>query len=165
MTGTDAITFTVAAVPVAQPRQRHRIVTTAGGGAFVSNYTPKRDPVNGFKAAVALAAQQAHGDAGPLEGPLRLELLFIMPRPGYLCWKTKAMPRQWHVAKPDADNLAKSVKDALTGVLWRDDCQIARLVVGKQIAAGGESPGVTVAVLPLQVDLPDEAQLLLFGEE
>jgi Holliday junction resolvase RusA-like endonuclease len=34
-------------------------------------------------------------------------------------------------SKPDADNYAKLVLDALNGVLWRDDSQVVRLFVEK----------------------------------
>lgn len=36
--------------------------------------------------------------------------------------------------KPDADNIAKAVCDALNGVAYRDDSQICRLTVSKQYA-------------------------------
>jgi len=32
-----------------------------------------------------------------------------------------------HTSKPDLDNMVKLVKDALTGVFWRDDSQIDAL--------------------------------------
>jgi len=56
------------------------------------------------------------------------------------------MPRSPHVGKPDCDNLAKSVCDALNGILWDDDRQICRLVVEKWYAAGDEPIGVDVSV-------------------
>ena len=37
-----------------------------------------------------------------------------------------------HAYTPDADNLAKLVKDALNGVAYDDDCQVASLHVKKQ---------------------------------
>ena len=37
--------------------------------------------------------------------------------------------------KPDCDNLSKTVLDALTGVLWRDDAQVVDLHVTKHYAA------------------------------
>lgn len=33
--------------------------------------------------------------------------------------------------KPDLDNLAKGIKDALTGMIWRDDAQVVSLTVRK----------------------------------
>ena len=38
---------------------------------------------------------------------------------------------EWHVSKPDVDNIAKSVQDALNSLAFRDDGQIAWLDVRK----------------------------------
>lgn len=56
------------------------------------------------------------------------------------------MERVPHEKKPDLDNLAKSVLDALNGIVWRDDAQVASLSMSKQIAAGDECPGVLIRV-------------------
>jgi len=56
------------------------------------------------------------------------------------------MPREWHDSRPDADNMLKAVKDALSGLIWRDDCQVSREVVEKYRCSGDEQPGVTVFV-------------------
>jgi Holliday junction resolvase RusA-like endonuclease len=55
--------------------------------------------------------------------------------------------RLWRTTKPDADNVAKSVCDALVqaGVL-RDDTLVGRLVVDSLIAADGEAPHVRVRI-------------------
>ena len=37
-----------------------------------------------------------------------------------------------HTFKPDADNIAKLVKDALNGVAYADDAQVCEIVVRKQ---------------------------------
>ena len=37
----------------------------------------------------------------------------------------------YHTQKPDADNLAKLIKDALNGLAWHDDCQVADMIVQK----------------------------------
>lgn len=141
------IIFTVPAVPVAQPRQRHRVVPS-GGRSFVHNFTPAKHPVQAFKASVRLAAQGAY-QGPPLEGPVGIVVVFAMPRPGRLMWKKRPMPRCPHVSKPDIDNLAKSVKDALSGLLWRDDSQIAHANLSKVYAAGDEQPSVRIEVSSL----------------
>ena len=134
--------FTVHAVPKQQPRQRHRIVTGVGGN-WVQNYTPKAAPVNAYKAAVSRAAADCVRQ--PLGGPLLLSLVFVMPRPKAMVWKTKLMSRKPDTRKrPDMDNLLKSTMDALTGILYRDDGQVFSVTAMKLIAAGGETPHVQV---------------------
>jgi Holliday junction resolvase RusA-like endonuclease len=146
--GMIPIRFIVPCIPVAQPRQRHRIAQSADGRQWVANYTERKHPANAFKAAVQLAASEAY-QGPPLTGALSVGLVFVLPRPGRLVWKSRPMPRRWHDWKPDAENLAKSAVDALTGTLWRDDAQVARLVIEKHVAAGDEQPHAEVTVAAL----------------
>lgn len=134
------IEFVVDAAPVAQPRQRVGVVA---GRARA--YLPQSDPVWLYKELVALAARDAY--TGPLlEGPLRVDTLFVLERPRGKVWKRKAMPRLPHASRPDLDNLVKAVLDALSGVLWRDDAQVCCGEGAKVVAAGGEWPHVVVSV-------------------
>ena len=138
------ITFTAPCVPVAQPRQRQRVVQ-AGGRAFAQNYTPRNSPVNAFKAAVQLAASQAYAGP-PLDEPLEMSVTFVFARKKNQIWKTKPMPRLPHAGKPDLDNLLKSLMDALTGTLFVDDARVTRLTACKFVASGSEQPHCEVIV-------------------
>lgn len=138
------IRFHVPAVPVAQPRQRHRALTI-NGRTITQNYTPEKHPVQTFKGYVRLALISAYTGA-PLEGPVAMRIVFIMPRPKSMLWKSKPMPRAAHIAKPDSDNLVKACKDALSKFAWRDDAQVCRMTVEKWIAAGHEQPGVDIEI-------------------
>lgn len=137
------IEFVVPAVPVAQPRAR---ATSIGGHARV--YEPKDHPIAAFKASVRMAASGAFRGA-PMAGPLRVDCLFVFPRPKSLVWSKRDMPRVRHTKKPDSDNLEKSCLDALNGLLWVDDCQVCELVAAKWIAAGDEQPHVLIRVTEL----------------
>lgn len=139
------LSITVPAVPVAQPRQRHRIVKGKGGRVFASNYTPARDPVNAFKATCQMAAESVYKGA-PLDGPLIVDFVFVMPRPRAKVWKTKPMPRYPHTGTPDRDNLIKSVQDALNGLVWADDAQIFDGRIEKWVASGDEQSHVEIVV-------------------
>ena len=141
MTPTDVIHFRVPAIPIAQPR--HRIAVVNGKGrAFGAK---KSHPIHEFKATARMAFSELY-DGPPLEGPISLVCVFVMPRVSAQIWKTKPMPRLLHAKKPDADNLLKGVKDALTGLAWVDDSQVAEVLVRKVIAAGDEQPHVTVQI-------------------
>lgn len=133
------ITFTVPTIPVAQPRQRYRVLTVAGK-TVAHNYTPTNSPVNAFKAAVQFAAHEAYNGRPPHNGPVRLFATFVLPRPQAKCWKTKPMPQAPHVGKPDIDNLTKALTDALNGLLYAGDSRIYAATVVKLIAAGGQQP-------------------------
>ena len=45
--------------------------------------------------------------------------------------------------KPDVDNIVKTVTDALSGVIYKDDKQITSLVVGKIYSV---RPGVALVI-------------------
>lgn len=143
------IQFIVPAVPVAQPRPR---ATAFGGHARVHEVTHtgkgptrKPHPIAAFKAAVMHAAQDAYSGP-PLDGPLRMDVVFVMPRPKVKVWKTKPMPRYRHTGKPDRDNLDKAVMDALKGLVWVDDSQVCDGRIQKFVASGYEQPHVEVRI-------------------
>lgn len=150
---TTIIEFTVPAVPVAQPRPRATLAH-GGKGARIHEVTHIKNaatgerrphPIAAFKATVRLAAQAAY-QGPPLEGAVVMTALFLMPRPGRLRWKSKPMPRCPHTQKPDLDNLEKSLKDALKGIIWHDDSQVFDVCKQKFYAAGDEQPCVKVMV-------------------
>lgn len=133
------IEFTVAGVPIAQPRAK---ATRRGKGVHV--YTPDNGIV-GFKFDLKQTAKQLM-DGPLLRGPLRVDCEFVFPRPSNMIWKTKPMPRVRKVTKPDRDNLDKAILDALTGVVWADDNQVCAGSIDKWIAAGDEAPHTLVTI-------------------
>jgi Holliday junction resolvase RusA-like endonuclease len=149
------IQFSVPIVAVAQPRQRHRVIKQKDGKAFSGNYTPTKHPVNSFKASVRQAANAAYSGP-PLTGPIRMDLVFVLPRtkPAWLkktsrWWKEwKAGRRVPHaVSRNDRDNLMKSFQDALNQLTWVDDGQVYAGPVEKWIAADDEQPHVEVLIV------------------
>jgi Holliday junction resolvase RusA-like endonuclease len=126
-----ALEFWVAGVPKAQPR-----VKAFARGRHAGVYTP--DTADAWKAEVRRAALAKCAPPEPLRGPLSVSLVFVMPRP-----KSRKVG-YWHTSRPDADNLAKAVLDALgDAVIWCDDSQVAWLVVKKLYAA---APGCAVII-------------------
>lgn len=138
------ISFKVNSVPVAQPRQQHAIRGN-DVNQFISNYTPKSHPVTAFKSDCRFAATFVYGGP-PLLCPLRLIIIAVFPRPSNKIYKKREMPREPKASKPDFDNLAKSVCDALNGIIWRDDSIITDGRVIKRIARGTEQPHVEIEI-------------------
>lgn len=131
------LTFVVSGEPKSQPRPK-----ASRRGSFIHIYTPAT--AKAWKGSVAKAAGPFLS-AGPLTGPLSLSLDFRFARPKSHFTSKGALSksaRLAHTTKPDADNLAKAVMDALTDAgLWRDDTQIVQLNVTKTYDA---NEGVTV---------------------
>lgn len=159
-----SITIIVPALPIAQPRPRATLA--AGGlGARIHEVTSIKNPHTGerkphpiaaFKATVRMAAQQVITFA-PLTGALRVDLVFVFPRPKARIWARKPMPRYPHTGKPDRDNLMKSVQDALTGLAWVDDAQICAGETTKWVAAGDEQPRVEIVIERVSMGEQSEA--------
>lgn len=61
--------------------------------------------------------------------PVRLELTFCLHKP-----KSAHKSRVYPVVTPDADKMARSTCDSLTGILYADDAQIVELIVKKVYA-------------------------------
>jgi Holliday junction resolvase RusA-like endonuclease len=126
----DVLQFWVPGVPKAQPR-----VKACRRGNHAGVYDP--GTADEWKKLVCAAAL-AHWNRARFLGPLRLVLLFGMQRPKAHFNRhgdVKPGVSKWHQKKPDADNLAKAVMDAMTQLgIWEDDSQVVRLDVGKVYA-------------------------------
>lgn len=107
------------AIPgVAVPKARAR--TVAQGGR-VHSYTP--EATKAWEQAVQWAAKP-HRPESPLTCPLAVAMVFYLPRP-------QRCKRQYPSVRPDIDNYAKAILDALNGVMWADDGQIVQLTASK----------------------------------
>lgn len=72
--------------------------------------------------------------------PIRVSINFGMPVPKSFTKKKRAQIAEgelWHTVKPDCDNLAKAILDALNEVAWHDDAQIAELCIQKGYCLAG----------------------------
>ena len=118
-----AITFTVPGDPVPQPRPR---VSTRAG--FARAYVPKQHPVHEYRASLAAAARDA--GLGTTGDPLNVVIDAVFVRPKSHLRKSGVKPDAPKLPRPDVDNIAKAVLDALQEVMG-DDSLVARLVVEK----------------------------------
>lgn len=131
------IAFSIHGEPVAKGRPRF---VRATGRAF----TPQKT-VN-YEDRIEEAAARAMNGREPFAGALRLivRATFLVPA----SWSQKRKnAAHWKTSKPDADNIAKIVKDALNKIAYRDDAQIAELTVQKQY---GPIAGLTVTIEELK---------------
>jgi Holliday junction resolvase RusA-like endonuclease len=117
-------TIPIEPVPAARPR-------VSRWGA----YYPKR--YRDFKAALAAAFIAAARPAPVRDGPCRVEVEIVAPRPA----STK-LP----FPKPDIDNYLKSVFDAATGSVWEDDWGIRECSATKRWTEKGEDAHVRLKV-------------------
>lgn len=101
-------------------------------GDFVQTYTPKNTRY--YEKMIADAYKEQSGVVFPTEMPLKLRIRAIMGIPSTFTKKKKSRAIQGElrpIKKPDADNIAKSVLDALNGVAYADDKQVVDLGIKK----------------------------------
>lgn len=96
-------------------------------GANVRLYTD--DKTAAYENKVAMFGSQAMAGRPPIDGPVRLTLVAIVPIPP--SWPKKKQAdalagRVWPTGKPDLDNCLKAICDGLNGVCFADDKQIVR---------------------------------------
>ncbi len=132
---TSKVEFFLPIDPMPAPRPR-----CVARGGFASTYNPKEYTV--WKARAAELIRDALQEPlGERVGDFRLTIVVQAQRP-----KTTKLSRP----KPDVDNYAKGVMDAITDAerLWEDDYQVACLTVAKRWAPEGEPPGIYVTIAP-----------------
>lgn len=108
---------------VAVPKQSMKV---ARRGKFISTYTPAH--VKEWQDLVRRHAVEACEER--LCGPLFASLSFWYPMQGQPR-KRKPRPPRVKDTRPDCDNLSKPVLDAMNGIVYEDDGQVARLLVEK----------------------------------
>lgn len=127
--------FTVDGEPKPQPRPR--AFARKMGNKFVARVFDA-GTAEAWKSQVVLASK-AFRPEQPMDGPVLVRLSFYLQRPKahYIAGNPARGLRPdapfYHTGRPDFDNLAKAVCDALTqcGGFWHDDSQIATAIVTK----------------------------------
>jgi Holliday junction resolvase RusA-like endonuclease len=107
------------------PRGKGRPRFSKSGHAFTDSKTRQ------YEAALRAVIKKAYeGPLIPKTIPVGIDAVFNVPQ-------IKKPVRDMPTVKPDADNLVKSLLDALNGILIEDDSQVCELNVKKRYAAEG----------------------------
>ena len=122
------LNYTVVGIPKPQARPKTFHRTLKSGRSFVHTYSPKSD---WFHLVYTETLKLKNSLKIKLSRALELNLIFCMPIPKSIS-KKKREQLHYVTKKPDVDNLAKAVMDAINQVgIWEDDSQIAVLRVSK----------------------------------
>ena len=131
--------FEVLGLPMG--KQRPRVLKSGWA------YTPK-ETVN-YETLVKYTYQNLYRDEKPLEGYIAANIYAVFPVPKSYSKKKTAELLAGHNnydKKPDCDNIAKMVLDALNGIAYADDSQITHLCVSKKY---GSQPRVVVELIEI----------------
>jgi len=118
--------------------------------AFVSKSTGKAIAVPNTSTALKdwentiKSFAMEHRPPEPLEGPVKLDLLFSMRRPKKIDKVCRGRP----IKRPDVDKLTRAVLDGLTKIMFKDDSQVVDIHCVQRYCGGDCSavPGVQVAI-------------------
>lgn len=105
----------------------------------------KSDKLKQWRNQVAAAARRAlPDDYEPTDGACYLQAVFAYDKP-----RSRPRDEAYKPTMPDADKLLRAVFDALTGIVYTDDCRVAdahaqKVYVG--MLPGADEAGVTVRV-------------------
>lgn len=112
-------------------KARIRMDGRGGGHFFKDNRTSAQENNVGWSAKMAM------GEAVPFDGPVSVEISEWRAKPK--SWSGKKKSTAIYVTgKPDCDNLAKLICDAMNGICYRDDSQICNLTVCRRYSVHGE---------------------------
>lgn len=128
------ISFIVRGIAVPQGSSRAFVIN---GRAVINSKTSK---LTAWRDAIATEARKV---APPtlLETPLEVACNFNIMRP-----KSAKKFVVLVSKRPDIDKLLRAVLDACTGVVWRDDSQVAKITALKMYS---DEPGVFIAIREL----------------
>ncbi len=117
------IRFTVPGIPVAKGRPRFSMKD-----GFPRTYTP----ANTLSYEAHVKVEGIAANCKPIDRPLKaiIEAWFPFPKSKDALKKIESNLGQC-TKKPDVDNLAKAILDALNGVAYADDSQVYSLTVTK----------------------------------
>lgn len=72
-----------------------------------------------------------HDNNPMFQGPVGMDVIFYLPIPKSSIKKTETLKDQWHIFKPDSSNLLKFVEDAVTAIVFKDDCILVKQNIEK----------------------------------
>lgn len=124
----------VITVPFVRGKGRVRFVRATG-----RTYTPDKTA----EAMALIRAEWGDRPAAPKGTPVAVTIVTTRPLPAS---RPKRVAWEADTTKPDADNIAKLVLDALNGIAYEDDAQVNGLCVFKQDRQRGQRPCTRVHV-------------------
>lgn len=134
--------FTLHVVPVPQKQTRFSCIN-----GHPHAYDPSKTDLKTLQWMI-----KAYAPKEPIRGPVAVSYTFYLPIPKATSKaKSGQMDRNMikHISKPDVDNLAYLVTNAMKGIIYHDDSQIVEKHERKQYSA---DPRIVVEIRDLNVE-------------
>ena len=151
-----AISFTVLGTPRPQGSKRGIV---RGGKAVLVEQVKGLHSWRQDAAHAALEARQAVGVTMPTPAPVRVVAHFLFTRPkGHYSKPKDLYSHELRRSAPiypgrgcgDIDKLLRALCDAITGVLFDDDSQVAHVTASREYAKRGQPPQAQVTVAEVE---------------
>lgn len=124
---TNVVQLVINEIPKPQPRPRITV-----RGKYAHAYEPKS--ITEYKRLVAGKYRSEHKQQLPLTGALSVDVRFYRPIQKSISKierQRRLLGQSLPTVKPDIDNYVKAILDALNGLAFKDDSQIAVLYARK----------------------------------
>lgn len=125
-----------------EPKGKQRVRVTRSGHAYTPNDTTT------YEGIVRSEYWMKYQNKEPLRGPVRVSIVAFYEIPSSWSNRKKELAAKMEIMptkKPDCDNVAKMICDALNGCAYKDDAQIVNLNVLK--AYTSDVPFVAVTLI------------------
>ena len=132
---------------VPEPQKKTRF---ANRGGRIFTYNPSAKYEESIRKEIKKTIIEYNSSITPIEAPVFLRINLFLPIPKSTPKKKKMemlSKRIHHIKKPDVDNLAYPIVNALKGILYKDDSQIVELHASKFYS---ETPHVEIYIKNLQ---------------
>ncbi len=108
------VKFTVIGLPVTQGSMKALMSKSTRKPIVVADHETE---LRGWRRWVAWEARKAMGARHPFQGPVKLSVRFVLPRP-------KSVTRELPCVRPDLSKMLRAIEDAMTSIVYRDDSLI-----------------------------------------
>ena len=143
---------------IARPQTRPKTFRNPKTGGVVTSSSSK--PVRNWRERIYVEAQVVKPPS-PWEGPVSMTAIFVFSRPaghyrknGELSAEGRRRPKPMG-GVGDWDNLGKAVSDALEGLFFGKDSQLAPVLVDKVYCGREQQPGVHITIRRHEEEVSD----------
>jgi len=134
------------------PQGSKKFVGLAKSGRGILAESSKK--VRPWRQDVKAAALAVRDGAAPLDAPVRVRMVFTMPKPASAPKRKRTFPCRM----PDLSKLARSTEDALTEAgVWKDDARVVEYARLAKVYPGEDPEALDAPGVRIEVELLEAA--------
>lgn len=134
------------------PQGSKKFLGLAKSGRGILGESSKK--VKPWRQDVKAAALAVRGDTAPIDAPVRVRMIFTMPKPVSAPKRKRSYPAKM----PDLSKLARSTEDALTEAgIWRDDARVVQYDRLAKVYPGEDPESLDTPGARIEVELLEAA--------